>query len=162
MGIKKINQGPLKCWDIYAMHLSNQATQFNKEIELETLRILSNKNNWIFDFEEIILNTYYDAVILTDAEKTIEWVNKGFTKMTGYAANYAIGKKPVFLQGNKTSTKSLQNISNHLKSGMSIKETILNYRNTGGIYNCHIEIFPLKNSHGLITHYIAFEKETRM
>ena len=158
---KKLRQGPLKCWDLYAMYLSNQAVQFNKELELETLRAYAKKYNWLFDFEGIIYNTDFDAIVLTNAYKSIEWVNKGFTKMTGYTAKYAIGKKPVFLQGNETSNTTLKRISNLLKNGNDIKETIINYRKNGQIYNCTIEIYPLTNSKKDITHFVAFERETR-
>lgn len=37
MNEKKTN-GPLKCWDIYAMHLLNQAAKFTGKLELDTLK----------------------------------------------------------------------------------------------------------------------------
>ena len=46
----------------------------------------------------------YDALVLTDTSQNILWVNDGFKNMTGYTKKFAIGKRPSFLQGEKTST----------------------------------------------------------
>ena len=35
-----------------------------------------------------------NAVIITDAEVRIEWVNEGFTRMTGYSSEEVLGRKP--------------------------------------------------------------------
>lgn len=150
----------LKCWDIYAMHLLNQASVFTKRIELDTLKIYKKKHGWFFDFEKLLSNKDYEAIILTDVHSNIEWVNKGFTKMTGYAANYSKGKRPSFLQGDKTSKRVINKINKNLKSADCIKQTVINYKKNGDIYNCSIEIFPLKNNHNTVTHFLALEKET--
>lgn len=82
--------------------------------------------------------------------------------MTGYTAKYAKGKTPVFLQGHKTCSSTIKKMSNNLKKGSVTKETIVNYRKNGNIYNCSIEIYPLVNFNNIITHFVAFEKETRL
>ncbi len=41
-----------------------------------------------------------NAVIITDAKVRIEWVNEGFTRITGYTAEEVLGRNPgSFLQG---------------------------------------------------------------
>ena len=35
-----------------------------------------------------------NAVIITDAEEHIEWVNDGFTRITGYTLGEVVGRKP--------------------------------------------------------------------
>lgn len=82
--------------------------------------------------------------------------------MTGYAANYSKGKRPSFLQGNATSKNTVDTINENLKTGASFKETVVNYRKNGDVYNCDIEIYPLKNSNNDTTHFLALEKEIRL
>ena len=44
-----------------------------------------------------------NAVILTDAEGRAEWVNEGFTRLTGYTLDEVRGRKPgSLLQGAET------------------------------------------------------------
>ncbi|TGV04656.1 PAS domain-containing protein [Flavivirga rizhaonensis] len=154
-------QGPLKCWDIYSMHLAKQATNFNKQIEIETLKIFKNKFNWFLDIEALITNNQFEALVLTNFEQEIQWVNKGFTKMTGYSFKYTIGKTPNFLQGKNTSPTTLNNMRNYLKRGTHFKESIVNYRKNGEMYNCSIEVYPLRDGNNTITHLLALEKEVR-
>ncbi len=155
-------QGPLKCWDIYSMHLAQQAINFDKEKEIEILKTYQAKFDWFFDVEDLLTNNKFEALVLTDLEQEIQWVNKGFTKMTGYSFKYAKGKKPNFLQGENTSPETLNNIRNYLKRGVHFKESIVNYRKNGEMYHCSIEVYPLKNSNDITTHLLALEKEVRL
>ncbi|MEP1488480.1 MAG: PAS domain-containing protein [Algibacter sp.] len=160
---RREQRSPLKCWDIYAMHLLNQAEEFTRQIELDTLKAYKKKYGWVFDFDDVFYSTVkFETIILTDANRNIEWVNKGFTKMTGYAANYAKGRKPSFLQGTKTSKQTLDAIRLNLNAGINFKETILNYRKNGTVYNCNIEIYPLRDAQNNMSHYLALEKEIRI
>lgn len=160
MNDKKLNT-PLKCWDIYAMHLINQAAEFTVKLELDILKGYKKKYGWLFDFEKLLCNSNYEAIVLTDANSNIEWTSKGFTKMTGYSASYSKGKRPSFLQGEKTSKHSIENIKRNLKRQDCTKETIINYKKNGDVYNCYIEFFPLKNNRNRITHFLALEKEVK-
>ncbi|MFN7118762.1 MAG: PAS domain S-box protein, partial [Saprospiraceae bacterium] len=42
------------------------------------------------------------AVIVTDPERRILWVNEDFTYITGYSLSEVLGKKPSILQGPKS------------------------------------------------------------
>ncbi len=156
---EKLSQVPLLCWDIYSMYLIEQARQFKKQSEIDILKEYQKKFNWFFDLDEILNNNQFEVLILTNLKQEIQWVNKGFSKMTGYPANYAIGKTPHFLQGEATSTSTLKNIRQNLKSGIQFKDTVINYRKNGEIYNCDIEIYPIKDSHSSTMHFLALENE---
>ena len=154
---KKVLRTPLICWDIYAMHLSSQAKNFNKQTEIEILKEFQQKFNWCLDIETLLESSEFEALVLTDNNQNIKWVNKGFTKMTGYPANYTIGKKPNFLQGEQSSSKTRKNIRTQLQSGHSFKEEIINYRKDGKPYKCEIKIYPLKDESNEIVHHLALE-----
>lgn len=158
----KLRHGPLLCWDIYAMHLLEQAQNFNKQTEIEVLKMYQNKFDWSSDVEMILTKNDYEAIVLTDLSQDIQWVNKGFTKMTGYPANHAKGKKPSFLQGEASSEASLSTLRSNIKKGIQFKAQIINYRKNGEPYNCHIEIYPLKDADQNITHLLALENEIKI
>ncbi|WP_299547729.1 PAS domain-containing protein [Seonamhaeicola sp.] len=155
----KIQSAPLLCWDIYGMYLFHQSKNFNKQVEIEILNGYKRKFEWLLDLDTILTKYDFEALVLTDANQKIEWVNKGFTKMTGYPANYAKGKKPNFLQGEATSEKSLDRIRKKLKEGKEFKETLVNYRKNRAPYNCAIHIFPLKDTTNTIRHLLALENQ---
>lgn len=155
----KIKHGPLKCWDIYAMHLSNQAKLYNVQSDIDNLLLFQEKYGWTLDLSNIITENEFDALVLTNLNKEITWINKGFSKMTGYPMNFSLGKKPKFLQGQETSKASLEHIQEKLKSGMPFDATLINYRKDGSPYKCEIKFYPLRNVKNMISHYLALEKE---
>ncbi|WP_052143787.1 PAS domain-containing protein [Wocania ichthyoenteri] len=155
-------RGPLLCWDIYAMYLTEQTTNFNRETELDTLKAFKEKFNWSLNIEKLFTDKDFEALILTDNNQHIQWVNKGFTKMTGYPANYAKGKKPNFLQGEGSSEQTKRSIRKNLNNGKQFKEQIINYKKDGTPYNCEIEIFPIKDNNDKTIHHLAIEKEIGM
>lgn len=98
------------------------------------------------------------AVILTDAEKKIIWVNDAFLSISGYTFYEVLGKSPGnILQGQKTSKETIHLISKSLKKQQSIETKILNYRKSGEPYLCRLAIHPVVNDQKILTNYIAFE-----
>jgi len=69
-----------------------------------------------------------NAVIITDRQGKIEWVNSGFERLTGYSQNEVLGLKPGdFLQGEQTNREVAAQISRQLKAGQGFEATIVNY-----------------------------------
>ncbi|WP_298553684.1 PAS domain-containing protein [uncultured Algibacter sp.] len=162
MSKSKPLRGPLLCWDIYAMHLAEQAINFNKQIEVEFLKGFKEKFGWTLDIEKLLAENDYEALVLTNFNQEIKWVNKGFTKMTGYPANSTKGKKPNFLQGKDSSENTKKAIRTHLKSGKHFKVQIINYKKNGTPYNCEIKIYQLKDERNKTTHLLALENQITM
>tara|TARA_B100000900_G_C20597804_1_gene724134 strand:+ start:2732 stop:3232 length:501 start_codon:yes stop_codon:yes gene_type:complete len=105
----------------------------------------------------------YDALVLTDKSQKIVWVNDGFNDMTGYTKKFAIGKKPSFLQGEKTSEKVKKQLREELAFNHTFSGSILNYRKNGELYLCKINILPIYNLDEKLKYFIAIEKdETKM
>lgn len=146
---------PLMSWDI-------SSPIFNllgkRSSDLESLNELGSQNNWEIDFKKE-LSVSYQTLVLTDLNQQILWVNEGFKDMTGYSPEFALGKKPTFLQGAKTSTFVKNRIREKLSKGERISETITNYKKNGSEYDCMISIIPLLDSNKRITHYLALERE---
>ncbi|MEN1785633.1 MAG: PAS domain-containing protein [Bacteroidota bacterium] len=107
----------------------------------------------------VLQSTHYDALVVTDAKKNIVWSNNGFFEMTGYSRNYAIGKRPSFLQGKDTSETTKSEIRQLLKAKKRFSKTLLNYRKNGEPYWCHIDVIPLFKDKKTVTHFLAMERE---
>ncbi len=99
------------------------------------------------------------AIILTDANRHIQWVNEGFTTITGYTMMEVIGKKPSILQGKETEKEVILRIRDHLEAPypVSFKEEITNYRKNGEAYFCRLVVHPIFNAEQELVNFIAFE-----
>lgn len=98
------------------------------------------------------------AVILTDANKRILWVNQDFEFVTGYTIGEVIGQTPgQILQGPKTEPDVVQRIRDGLASEQVFKETITNYHKNGQPYTCTLVIHPIHDANNKLVNYLAFE-----
>ncbi|WP_166425311.1 diguanylate cyclase [Paraglaciecola sp. 20A4] len=125
--------------------------------------ITANKD--IFSFQSIVDNAQ-DIIIVTEADELtapfgprIIYVNDAFEKLTGYTREEAIGETPRILQGKDTDKDELKRISLGLQNKQNVSANILNYTKTGHPYWLGLNIFPLKNKHGDVTHFAAIERD---
>lgn len=99
-----------------------------------------------------------NAVVIAGPDGLIEFVNKGFSKMTGYELEEVKGLKPGnFLQGPETNRETVKRISQKLKQGEPIYEEILNYDKNGETYWVSLAINPVRNQEGKIYKYISVQ-----
>ena len=118
-----------------------------------------------FSFQQLMANAQ-DIIVVTEAEfidapmsPKIVYVNNAFEKITGYSANEVIGETPRILQGNMTDKEALSRIHKALENKAPITETLLNYTKMGVPYWLEINIFPLVNRYGEVTHFAAIERD---
>lgn len=115
-------------------------------------------------FESVIINTN-DAVLITEAEPFDEpgpkilYVNKAFTKMTGYTAEEVIGKTPRILQGPKSDKKELERLSRALRNWKACEITTINYKKNGEEFWINFSVTPVADEKGWFTHWIAIERD---
>jgi PAS domain S-box-containing protein len=101
-----------------------------------------------------------NAVIVTDRQARIEWVNRGFTRITGYELDEVIGQVPGhFLQGPDTDPSTVNRMKAGIKSESGFDVEILNYHKDGREQWVAIEVRPIPDEHGQIERFIAIERE---
>ncbi len=149
---------PLLSMDLFLSNFQKALESGRKKSDLNYILDLDPVYNAQFD-HSLILQKEYDALVLTDVDQTIKWVNKGFSKMTGYTAGYALGKTPKFLQGKKTEQDTNRRIRQRLENTEIFSEVVVNYRKNKEEYLCEITIIPLLNNNKHLTHFLAIEKE---
>jgi PAS domain S-box-containing protein len=114
--------------------------------------------------ESVILHAN-DAVLITEADlidspgPRILYANPAFTKMTGYASAEVIGQSPRILQGPKTDRASLDRIRAALKNRQQIRVELLNYHKDGSEFWVEMELVPVTNATGQVTHFVAFQRD---
>ena len=101
-----------------------------------------------------------NGVIITDPAGRIEWVNDGFTRMTGFEFEESIARKPgAFLQGPDTDVEVVQAMRRAIAEGQGFDVEVLNYHKNGTPYWVAIETRPIVGADGNLEKFIAIEKD---
>ena len=155
---KKEYLSPIQSLDFYMENFHALCKKLKLDNDLTELRSVMKR-----DLEPDVVQTLqmssYQALVVTDLSKNIIWTNRGFFEMTGYSKQFAMGKRPTFLQGKKTSKETKKEIRELLKKQKRFNKAIINYRKNGEEYICHIDVIPLFNEKREVTHFLAMESE---
>ena len=101
-----------------------------------------------------------NAVIITDRDGRIEWVNRGFTVLTEWEPAEVIGRSPgAVLQGPGTDALTVARIRAHVAARAAVEEEIINYSKSGRIYWVRLDIQPVIDASGTVTHYVAVQTD---
>lgn len=96
-----------------------------------------------------------NAIMITDAEGIVIWVNPAFTALTGYDAQEAKAKEPSLLYSGKRDKSSYGDLLSTIRSGGVWRGQRVNRRKDGSKYIDERTITPVRNHRGEITNYIA-------
>ncbi|WP_298737392.1 PAS domain S-box protein [uncultured Chitinophaga sp.] len=106
----------------------------------------------------LVASMTHNPVIITDENACIEWVNKSFEDLSGYALEEIKGLKPyAFLHGEDTDTKIYQEISEKLAAGKHCVVELLNYSSSGEPYWIVMDITPIVNQAGEVERHIIIQ-----
>lgn len=95
------------------------------------------------------------ALIITNVEGIIEYVNAAFTRITGYSSQEVIGKNPRFLGSSKTPAYLYNTMWHRLIKGEQWSGEFINRNKNGEEYFQSIVATPIVDKNGKITHYMA-------
>ena len=100
-----------------------------------------------------------NAVIITDQNRKIQWVNESAEKITGYSLEELIGKTPKIFQNEKSNKAELARVSHLLKLQEPVWAELLNQAKDGTEYWVALNIVPIKNDRGEHTGFLAVETD---
>lgn len=101
-----------------------------------------------------------NGMVITDAEGKTEWVNDGFSRISGYQIEDLRGKKPgSVLQGEKSDPATIDYMRNKIQAGESFEAELINYHKSGTEYWISIKADPIFDQEGEFTGFIAIEND---
>ncbi len=106
-----------------------------------------------------VLNATDDGVVITDSRGTIEFVNKGFERITGYGLIEVLGRNPSMLKSGEQNADFYTEMWNTLKQGHSYKGTFVNRGKNDQLIYCDETITPLTDENDTITHYVSIFRD---
>jgi PAS domain S-box-containing protein len=105
---------------------------------------------------EVLASRTDNGVIVCGPDRRIQWVNAGFTRLTGYGAAEVIGLHPGrLLQGEQSDPRTIQELRSALSEPRSCTVDIRNYRKDGSVFWNHLEIHPVLDPQGGLSSFIA-------
>ena len=99
------------------------------------------------------------SVVITDLDGTIEYVNPGFTRTTGYTLEEAIGQNPRILKTGESSPAEHEQLWKTITAGETWHGEFCNKKKNGDLYWEIASISPIKNEDGTITHFVAVKED---
>ncbi len=134
-----------------------QLTKENETLksELEQLKEHNLKCNQIINIQKKALDFSHNTIVITDKNGVITWVNKSFTKLTGYTFEETIGQNPRILKSGKHSPEFYAKMWKTITSGKVWEGELINKKKNGKLYHEHITISPVFDSENNITNFVA-------
>lgn len=87
------------------------------------------------------------------------YCNSAFEKMTGYSAPEVIGRNCRFLQCEDRDQPGASALRVAIESGKACRAVLRNYRKNGELFWNEINIWPVLDSSGQVTHYIGIQND---
>lgn len=100
-----------------------------------------------------------EAVIMTDAQGVIQFVNPAFKRMTGYRGREVVGQNPRILKSGEQDELFYRNLWNTISGGNTWEGRMVNKRKDGTLYTEEATISPVRNASGQIVNYVAVQRD---
>lgn len=129
------------------------------------LRNLERRDTQIRDIQRHLhlqgaaLDSAANAVVITDREGRIIWVNPAFTRLTGYTAAEAIGKNPRLLKSDRHDASFYRTLWETILSGRVWRGELVNRRKDGSLYLEEQTITPVLDAGGAISYFIGIKQD---
>jgi len=141
----------------------NIIAKTNLRLQLQATE-LSEKNTTLEQFN-YQLKKYYTvleqspaAVLITDINGTIEYVNPFFTKLTGYTTDEVIGKNPRILKSKETPNEVFTDLWSTILSGKIWEGTITNRKKDKSLIVEKVIIAPIFDNNTIVN-FVAIKND---
>ncbi len=116
-------------------------------------------NDETLSMMQMVVEQSASAVVITNTNGRIEYVNPKYSELTGYLKKELIGQNPKILHSGNTSPEEYQAMWEILSATGEWQGEIKNKKKNGEFYWAYENISAIKNSLGKITHYLAIEED---
>ncbi len=100
-----------------------------------------------------------EAIVITDTNGTIRYVNPWFEQVTGYSRDEALGKNPAITGSGMHGEAFYKDMWSTINSGKTWRGHFVNRKKDGTIYEEDAVISPVKNNEGEITSFVAVKRD---
>lgn len=142
-------------WSVLLL-LSMLATAWARSIHQRDFNAFANLHSLAAAVEQTP-----QAIVITDAETRILYVNEAFTRITGYLPDDAIGNKPPLYGPSEQSAAFWANLRNTLRAGQTWRGEITSIRKDGSPYTARMTVVPAQGKKAGDTRFVALQEEVK-
>ncbi len=113
----------------------------------------------LLELQAAALAATANAVIITDRQANIVWVNAAFELLTGYRSGDVVGQTPRLLKSGENPASVYDGLWRTILSGNRWQGELINRRRDGSLYNEEMTITPLRDAAGQIAHFVAIKHD---
>lgn len=109
------------------------------------------------ELQRLALGVEYagEAIVMSNIEGMIEYVNPAFTRLTGYTRREAIGKNPRFLQSGKHVQSFYEQMWQKILAGDTWSGHVINRHKDGSFYEAQLVITAVMDGEGQVQGFVS-------
>ncbi len=107
-----------------------------------------------------VVDRIADAVMLTDRDGVIEYVNPAFEASTGFSTEEVRGRTPRILKSGMQDAEFYEHMWSELREGRSFQAILSNRKKNGETYQVDETITHLTDEEGNTSHFVAVIRDT--
>lgn len=135
------------CYGVYQNKLSLDSSIQSGESTKQQLQLLG-----------AALEAAANAILITDSNANIVWVNQAFLELTGYTREEIIGQNPRILKASEPDDVSYEELWATIRSGNVWRGEMKNAKKDGTIYDAEMTVTPVL-SRGQIANFVATRQD---
>lgn len=100
-----------------------------------------------------------EAIVMTDPQGNIQFVNPAFERMTGYSRVEIIGRNWLILKSGEQEESYYSNLWETIAGGGTWTGRMVNKRKDGTLYTEEMTVSPVRDASGRIVNYVAVKRD---
>ncbi|MEJ7587235.1 MAG: PAS domain S-box protein [Ferruginibacter sp.] len=137
-----------------------EMVQFNLEIKhsLSQEQLMNSASDHQIKLLAKVMSQVNEGIIISDRNGMVQWVNDGFTEISGYTLNEVKGKdQNSILDGPFTDTALTKQMAERLFNGEAVVEELVGYHKNGNTFWQSVSTKPICDDTGAIVNFIAIQ-----
>ncbi len=100
-----------------------------------------------------------EAIVVTDTQGNIKYVNPAFERTSGYTSAEALGNNPRILKSGNHEESFYRDMWKTIVGGRVWRGTLINKKKNGSLFREEASISPIRSKDGRITDYVAVKRD---
>ena len=144
----------------FSIAMASQISLSLEELERKKAQASLAESEDALRLQSAALNAAAHAMVITNREGAIEWINPAFSALTGYTSEEAIARNPRdLLRSGVHETAFFKDLWDTILAGKVWRGEMTNRRKDGSSYQEEQSITPVKDARGAVTHFIAIKRD---
>ena len=126
------------------------------------VRALSAARRMTADLDRLakVVQRTSNGVLIGDAAFRVQWVNEGFTRLSGYTLDDVRGRRPSeLLYSERRDPEETARLQQAIAAGAGFRGELVNRARDGRDYWIEIDVQPLRDERGTLTGFMAIETD---